>query len=88
VDFGTFDILGDEEVRAGLKVYSNWPTFPQVRAAAAALAAAVAGAAGAATAASRIHKIPARISILLDRGNCSTSSTSGHLGSRLFTPAH
>lgn len=30
MDFGSFDILSDEEVRAGLKVYSNWPTFPQV----------------------------------------------------------
>lgn len=32
VDFGSFDILSDEQVRAGLKVYSNWPTFPQVHA--------------------------------------------------------
>lgn len=30
MDFGSFDILSDEQVRAGLKVYSNWPTFPQV----------------------------------------------------------
>eukprot|EP00494_Astrolonche_serrata_P032685 UN32954 len=29
-DFGTFDILQDEKVRQGIKVYSNWPTFPQV----------------------------------------------------------
>lgn len=28
--FSTFDILKDEEVRSGLKVYSNWPTFPQL----------------------------------------------------------
>ena len=28
--FGTFDILGDEEVRQGLKEYSSWPTYPQV----------------------------------------------------------
>jgi len=28
--FDTFDILQDEEVRQGLKTYSNWPTFPQV----------------------------------------------------------
>ncbi|XP_028391066.1 glutaredoxin-3-like [Dendronephthya gigantea] len=27
--FGTFDILTDDEVRQGLKTYSNWPTFPQ-----------------------------------------------------------
>ncbi|XP_038882979.1 monothiol glutaredoxin-S17 [Benincasa hispida] len=30
VDFGSFDILTDDEVRQGLKVYSNWPTFPQL----------------------------------------------------------
>ncbi|KAJ7543377.1 hypothetical protein O6H91_09G035000 [Diphasiastrum complanatum] len=30
VDFGSFDILKDEEVRQGLKAYSNWPTFPQL----------------------------------------------------------
>ncbi|KAJ1358145.1 hypothetical protein KIN20_016467 [Parelaphostrongylus tenuis] len=28
--FGSFDILQDEEVRQGLKTYSNWPTFPQL----------------------------------------------------------
>ena len=31
VKFGTFDILGDEEVRQGLKELSKWPTFPQVQ---------------------------------------------------------
>ncbi|KAL3643414.1 Monothiol glutaredoxin-S17 [Castilleja foliolosa] len=30
VEFGSFDILGDEEVRQGLKKFSNWPTFPQL----------------------------------------------------------
>ncbi|KAK5862035.1 hypothetical protein PBY51_017468 [Eleginops maclovinus] len=30
VDFNTFDILQDEEVRQGLKTYSNWPTYPQL----------------------------------------------------------
>lgn len=30
VGFGSFDILSDEEVRQGLKAYSNWPTFPQL----------------------------------------------------------
>ena len=30
VAFSTFDILGDEEVRQGLKAYSNWPTYPQL----------------------------------------------------------
>jgi glutaredoxin-related protein len=28
--YKTFDILTDEEVRQGLKTYSNWPTYPQV----------------------------------------------------------
>jgi len=28
--FSTFDILSDEEVRQGLKTYSNWPTYPQL----------------------------------------------------------
>jgi glutaredoxin-related protein len=30
VAFETFDILEDEEVRQGLKKFSNWPTYPQV----------------------------------------------------------
>ena len=30
MQFGTFDILQDDEVRQGLKVYSNWPTYPQL----------------------------------------------------------
>lgn len=30
VEYDTFDILEDEEVRQGLKTYSNWPTFPQL----------------------------------------------------------
>ena len=30
VKFGSFDILGDEEVRQGLKEFSKWPTFPQL----------------------------------------------------------
>ncbi|XP_065560262.1 glutaredoxin-3-like [Artemia franciscana] len=28
--FSTFDILADEEVRQGLKTFSDWPTYPQV----------------------------------------------------------
>jgi len=28
--YDTFDILTDEDVRQGLKVYSDWPTYPQV----------------------------------------------------------
>ncbi|KAI8896539.1 thioredoxin-like protein [Globomyces pollinis-pini] len=30
VVFETFDILEDDEVRQGLKVFSDWPTFPQL----------------------------------------------------------
>lgn len=30
VPFGSFDILTDEEVRQGLKTYSDWPTYPQI----------------------------------------------------------
>lgn len=30
VRFGFFDILKDNSVRQGLKVYSDWPTFPQL----------------------------------------------------------
>ncbi|XP_040020098.2 glutaredoxin 3 [Gasterosteus aculeatus] len=30
IQFSSFDILSDEEVRQGLKIYSNWPTFPQL----------------------------------------------------------
>jgi len=30
VEFSTFDILEDEEVRAGLKEFSQWPTYPQL----------------------------------------------------------
>ncbi|KAH7983881.1 hypothetical protein HPB52_014993 [Rhipicephalus sanguineus] len=30
VTFDSFDILTDEDVRQGLKQYSNWPTYPQV----------------------------------------------------------
>ncbi|PVU91367.1 hypothetical protein BB561_004434 [Smittium simulii] len=30
VSFGYFDILSDEDVRQELKVYSNWPTYPQL----------------------------------------------------------
>ena len=30
VKYGYYDILGDEEVRQGLKKYSDWPTYPQV----------------------------------------------------------
>ncbi|GMT12467.1 hypothetical protein PFISCL1PPCAC_3764, partial [Pristionchus fissidentatus] len=30
VAFGSFDILSDDDVRQGLKEYSNWPTYPQL----------------------------------------------------------
>lgn len=30
IKFSSFDILQDEEVRQGLKTYSNWPTYPQL----------------------------------------------------------
>lgn len=29
VGYGSFNILGDDSVRQGLKEYSKWPTFPQ-----------------------------------------------------------
>lgn len=28
--FATVDVLQDEEIRQGIKVYSNWPTIPQL----------------------------------------------------------
>jgi len=30
IQFGSFDILNDNDVRQGLKKYSDWPTYPQV----------------------------------------------------------
>lgn len=30
VPFGSFNILADQELREGLKQYSNWPTYPQL----------------------------------------------------------
>ena len=30
VRYGFFNILADEEVRQGLKVWADWPTFPQL----------------------------------------------------------
>jgi monothiol glutaredoxin len=30
VDFETFNILADPEIRQGLKNYSNWQTYPQL----------------------------------------------------------
>lgn len=28
--FSTFNVLADDEIRNGVKQYSNWPTFPQL----------------------------------------------------------
>lgn len=30
VNFKTFNVLADEDIRSGIKEYSNWPTIPQV----------------------------------------------------------
>jgi monothiol glutaredoxin len=30
VQFATVDVLKDEDIRNGIKVYSNWPTIPQL----------------------------------------------------------
>jgi monothiol glutaredoxin len=30
VKFAAIDVLQDEEIRQGIKVYSNWPTIPQL----------------------------------------------------------
>ena len=30
VQFGSFNILADQDMREGLKEYSSWPTFPQL----------------------------------------------------------
>lgn len=30
IQYSTFDILQDDNVRQGLKTYSNWPTYPQL----------------------------------------------------------
>lgn len=30
VPYETFDVLSSEEIRQGIKEYSNWPTIPQV----------------------------------------------------------
>ena len=30
VDFETFDVLADPEIRQGIKEFSDWPTIPQV----------------------------------------------------------
>ena len=29
-DYATVDVLADEEIRQGIKEYSNWPTIPQL----------------------------------------------------------
>jgi len=30
VEYGSYNILADQELREGLKAYSNWPTYPQL----------------------------------------------------------
>lgn len=30
VNFESFNIFEDQEIREGLKTYSNWPTYPQL----------------------------------------------------------
>ena len=30
VEFDSFDVLSDNEIRQGVKEYSNWPTIPQL----------------------------------------------------------
>ncbi len=30
IEFSTYDVLSDFEIREGIKQYSNWPTIPQV----------------------------------------------------------
>ena len=30
VPFNSFDILSDEQIRQGVKEYSEWPTYPQL----------------------------------------------------------
>jgi monothiol glutaredoxin len=30
VQFGSFDILSDDELRMAVKEYANWPTYPQL----------------------------------------------------------
>ena len=29
-DFGSCDVLEDDEIRQGIKEYANWPTIPQL----------------------------------------------------------
>ncbi len=29
-EFGSVDILSDQELREGVKAYANWPTYPQL----------------------------------------------------------
>ena len=30
IEFSTYDVLSDFEIREGIKQFSNWPTIPQV----------------------------------------------------------
>ena len=30
LEFGSFNVLSDQEIRQGIKQYANWPTIPQL----------------------------------------------------------
>ena len=30
IEFKSFDVLSDEDIRQGIKEYANWPTIPQL----------------------------------------------------------
>jgi len=30
IEFGSFDVLSDENIRQAIKEYANWPTIPQL----------------------------------------------------------
>lgn len=30
IEFASFDVLSDENIRQGIKEYANWPTIPQL----------------------------------------------------------
>ena len=30
IQYNSFDVLSDEEIRQGIKTYGNWPTIPQL----------------------------------------------------------
>jgi Grx4 family monothiol glutaredoxin len=30
IEYGSFDVMSDEDVRQGIKEFGDWPTFPQL----------------------------------------------------------